>query len=1841
MAQTEHSAEKTGADATLEGGTYEIIRNRLLNHGKALRERLEKLDGSRREIFGAIEQTLLATERITTRHNCVPRDMVSVNGTRFVFGYNVHMGLKTEIQISDVFSVYQYKERQFRQLPWEVLDSGRFEEDLKNLYKYYKDTRFIKFSVIGPHLYMVFRVSKSSRDIKAFKWLIQDSTLTYMDNRSDHEVRFPGQHDFEWTRTTRDDHRPGSHPHVSVRDRVFVETVGGDITFKVEDNTEIGQGIYAEPVENPDQTLDDAEIAYAVMGHIILVRIRPYQEARFRYFIYNDKTRTVCRADDMEQACVQLPDDQGLIFSNGYYLESGELRRFESGMRDMMFESRIASPNGEDFLYVFYDQESGNYALLSYNLIRQQVETPLPCNGFSLFDSGEMILFRADREPVRHHVIQVWQTPYMSGEHAFAEKSDAFLYKVGNPDIVRCMAECNTLIRLINREDLYAALYVDMVKKARDIADAYFWIDNPEAFNLREVLSEIRKAASGAVDEFEKVVRLKKSTADAVARVTDRSREILDRAAPEYMESIDDFVRGLAALRGVRGEIISLGELRHVDTEAVARLDREVSEAVDRMSGLCVEFLLKPEALGPYEARVAEAGEQVESLSRVTDASALQEKTEAASEALEMLIEIVSNLKIEDATQTTRIIDNISAIYSRLNQVRAALKNKKKRLQSIEGVAQFNAQMKLLSQSVINYIDICDTPEKCDEYLTKIMISVEELEGRFADFDEFIGQISEKRDEVYAAFESKKLALAEARNRRATALMDAAERILRGVQNRVATLEEVSAINAYFASDLMIEKVRDIVTQLLEISDTVKADDIQSRLKTIREDTVRQLKDRKELYAEGENIIRFGNHSFSVNTQPLDLTMVLRDGVRMFHLTGTDFFEPVADAAFEATRPVWDMAVISEDKTVYRGEYLAFQMLRAFEAEDGETRTRFGAFSDAEWEEHTRTFMGQRYAEGYVKGVHDRDAAKLCSALVAMHGKIGLLRFSPRARALARLFWHIYFQAWSDETARNLMADKLAAFGAMTQIFPGPGQQENYVAELETMLADFAEKVPLFPDAPVPEAARYLFCELSGFETDAGDEFVISTGAWAVAEGLLSHLRAEGCAESLEKAREKVARIPASEFELVRDWVAGYAATLPAEKDLSDYVDEASVLIFTRNARRMNMPEVSVSADIEGMAGDHPVIREGRYHLNYNRFSEKLSWYEGNVVPRFREYTALRKQLTDEMRETLRLSEFKPRVLTSFVRNRLIDQVYLPLVGDNLAKQIGVAGEGKRTDRMGMLLLISPPGYGKTTLMEYISNRLGIIFMKINGPAIGYQVTSLDPAEAPNASAREEVEKISLALEMGDNVMIYLDDIQHCNPELLQKFISLCDAQRKIEGVYKGRTRTYDLRGKKVAVVMAGNPYTESGEKFRIPDMLANRADTYNLGDIIGDTAEAFKLSYLENALTSNPVLSPLTSRSRKDIHSIMRIAESGDREGIEFDGNYSAEELNEMVSVMEKLITVREVILRVNLEYIRSAAQADEYRTEPPFRLQGSYRNMNRLAERIVPIMNPEEVKTLLLSHYENEAQTLTTGAEANLLKFKKLTGWMDAAETARWAEICRMFKKNQLLRGMDDRDPVTQVVGQLSAFYDGLEGIRGVLASAMKQTDRGMTRIAFAEETLGQLAGLVSAVRAVAASSAKAEKEETPADPVLPPKLEVVNRMPDGYLELVKAQFEMMDAWMEPTFKATRQQAGVLQKLGQEIGNLKAVYQEIIHARQEGGWQDIEKFDVALRVNPKDHKSYYKRGLAWYNKNKVSRALSDFKNALDLQPKNKKYQRIVAHLEAELTTDKGEGENYKSTIW
>ena len=369
---------------------------------------------------------------------------------------------------------------------------------------------------------------------------------------------------------------------------------------------------------------------------------------------------------------------------------------------------------------------------------------------------------------------------------------------------------------------------------------------------------------------------------------------------------------------------------------------------------------------------------------------------------------------------------------------------------------------------------------------------------------------------------------------------------------------------------------------------------------------------------------------------------------------------------------------------------------------------------------------------------------------------------------------------------------------------------------------------------------------------------------------------------------------------------------------------------------------------------------------------------------------------------------------------------------------------------MGLLLLISPPGYGKTTLMEYVAGLLGLVFMKVNGPALGHEVTSLDPAEAPNATARQEVEKINLALEMGNNVMLYLDDIQHTSSELLQKFISLCDGQRRIEGVWNGRTRTYDLRGKKFCVVMAGNPYTESGARFQIPDMLANRADTYNLGDILDGKEDLFALSYLENALTSNRTLAPLAGRDRGDVHKLVRMAQGEQVPTTDLAHGYSGAEAQEIVEVFRRMLAVQKVLLTVNKQYIASASQADAYRTEPPFKLQGSYRNMNKMAEKVVAVMNDDEIERLIDDHYAGESQTLTTAAEANLLKLADMRGRLSEAQRARLDEIRDSFARVQRTGG-SDADPTTRVTGALSGLDLQLKGIREAMQKATADQGTG----------------------------------------------------------------------------------------------------------------------------------------------------------------------------------------------
>ncbi len=1623
--------EITNQNTTLEGGTYEIIRGRLQKQATDLRSRLDQLNSARKTVFGAIETQLIANDRIHTENYCTARDITAI-GRYCIFGYNVHIGLRSGIRLEDVFSIYEFGENTFTERSLDLLQDDKFTTDFQNLYRYYKNASFSRFVVNGTYLYLVFNIGKQGSDFKAFKWLIKEDTLVYVDARSDHEVVFPDQHEFRWQRAQRDFHRQGAHPHVSIMDRVFVETVGGDLTIKVEDNTDDGLGIYREEVEYTEQTLDDAEYYYADLGNLIVLKIRPYQED-FRYFVYNEKMQEVQRIDSLEHSGVLLPDQHGLIFSSGYYLQTGEFKLFSADLNGLRFIKRITSSNGEDFLYIFYSLTDGLYVLMHYNLIEQVVNTPINCHGFTLFPQGELCYFRAEEEATKHHLVQIWQTPFLKGDLVPSEHTDSYLYKVGNKDIVKAMAESHEVLTLCQKEDRYVGLYDDLLRKCTDVLDTYYWIDKTPAFELHTPLLQIRETADLAIEEYEKKLRIERNTAAEIRRVQTKAEELFEKSKRQSFDAVDLFVQMLAELRILRGEVISLKELRYTDLELVDHLETQATEITELLSQDCVAFLLRDDALEPYIEKIAEQEGELEKVTTAKEGKELDAAIDAIGKELELLIEIVSNLKIEDATQTTRIVDNISGMYAKLNQLKAAVKKKQKSLMGTEAIAEFNAQLKLLDQGMINYLDLADSPDKCDEYLTKLMVQLEELEGKFAEFEEFIGTITEKREEIFAAFDSKKTSLLEARNNRTAALQKAAERILKGIQNRVKSISDSSEINGFFAADLMVDKVRDLIQQLIDLEDDNKASAIQTQLKTIQEQALRQLRDRQDLFVDGANIIQLGRHRFPVNVQPLDLTIVRNGNEMAFHLTGTDFFQTIQNEDFQQTQDLWSQSLISENDKVYRSEYLAYQLL---EQEDWQNWNgdREGLV------EMVREAATSRYQEGYVKGIHDEDALSILQALLEVSAGIDLLYFDPEVRACGRVFWKRFMV----EAQQQALHQQLQSAGVLLQVFPDNHEYDFLMEELKVALDDFISSTQLFPNIDTRAVARYLFLELT-----RSDVFIASRSAVECYQAFLQFLEDKKAGKNYRTSVAQLETQPVGQYQLMRKWVQAFMEQ--EQPTAHNWQDEVVSFLFLDDFPQAEVIKANTDLKIEELRGNHPQIEASPYQVSYNDFVQRLRSFTLQTVPRYLAYSELKKGLLMDYRKQLRLEEFKPRVLSSFVRNQLIDQVYLPIFGDNLAKQIGTAGENTRTDRMGLLLLLSPPGYGKTTLMEYIADRLGLVFVKVNGPALGHRVTALDPTEAPNAAARQELLKLNLALEMGNNVMLYVDDIQHCNPEFLQKFISLCDAQRKIEGVYNGQSKTYDLRGKRICVVMAGNPYTESGERFQIPDMLANRADIYNLGDIIGDTEEAFKLSYIENSLTSNSILRKLATKSPQDLPVLLRMLSSGSREGLELEGNHSPEELREYQKVLEMLLQVRDVVLRVNQEYIRSAAIAEEYRTEPMFKLQGSYRDMNKLAEKILPIMNQKELDTLLLSHYEGEAQTLTSGAEANFLKLKELLGILNEEETERWNDILNTFRKNQRFQGINQGEPMAQVLVQMTALTEGLSGIKDVLRNATGYFDGG----------------------------------------------------------------------------------------------------------------------------------------------------------------------------------------------
>ena len=143
----------------------------------------------------------------------------------------------------------------------------------------------------------------------------------------------------------------------------------------------------------------------------------------------------------------------------------------------------------------------------------------------------------------------------------------------------------------------------------------------------------------------------------------------------------------------------------------------------------------------------------------------------------------------------------------------------------------------------------------------------------------------------------------------------------------------------------------------------------------------------------------------------------------------------------------------------------------------------------------------------------------------------------------------------------------------------------------------------------------------------------------------------------------------------------------------------------------------------------------------------------------------------------------------------------------------------------------------------------------------------------------------------------------------------------------------------------------------------------------------------------------------------------------------------------------------------------------------------MNKVTEKVVPAMNAAELERLIVDHYTGEAQTLTTGAEANLLKFGELRGTLTDTQAERWGAIRKEFARQKLMGGADD-DPVARVTGVLAGLADQLGAIQGGIdqgvqgAAAQRQALAGIQQALSTDRKRADLARLSEQLGAVRAA-------------------------------------------------------------------------------------------------------------------------------------------------------------------
>lgn len=1574
------------------------LSKRLSMFANSLDEKAKAVNNERKK-ENKIEQEIIGDIRYKTKSLSTPNDIVCFND-KIVVGLNVDFK-NINIDIDDILPIYDNKGIQEDN---NFLNNKDFISKIKSLMSYNPDTYLFKITVVDNNLYVIFNTSKTRINLKTFQWTNTAGVVTYGGEAVNKKL--DNGNFIQWNAIPADSFNTGILPNKPINDMVFLSIAGGEISFARVNDTKVDRSIFKEKIVS-NQVVSDTKAYLADYEGFIAIKVDLIDEDS-RFYIFNKLSGSINRADGIRNSLVVIGDGDGCVFSNGYLLTKSDEFKIFNVADNYDYQKTIVSPNGEDVMYVFFSKETQDYTIYPYNIVEKEVHQYINASGFTVLDDGTMYISKYQKTPSQIHNLQKMRTPFLSAENFYNLENnrtgDGLFAKVNNSSIVEFLSNVFNIINISRISDNNKNKFMSVTQLISDVKHKSGWTKNyPELNLINDDLDVVNSISLNFIQEIERHGIKKIEDVSRVADATSAVQKFLVINNPELIKDIE----GVAlVVSGIDKEINSIGELESsVEDKAlvdeVNALKTRLFKAKEDAGRRLVEIVANKESFNQFYDIIVEIKSDLEAASSVSVIKSIKDRVDSLSNSIGLINDELAVLDIDDIGDFESIQSSLTGVYSEINMIKGDIERKYNNIFVEENGNRFESSVDLLNQYLSNELSRVSNLTDLEDAHIKVNGRIDSLENQFSGFEEYSFRLSEIRVSLENSVESKRELIINENNKLIIQLEKSFTLNLNSIRGRINKLESVDKLNEFFASDTFVNRAIETAKKIADMGDTVKSESLISKITSLKDSSFRDVRDRQDLYTDGGTFIKLGRNKFPVNRDPFRVNIIHQEDGLYASLSSTDFRRKLTGDV-EQYADIYDMTVSSENDDVSRAEYLAYNLIEKF----GFNYSNINDLIDQGLLlGEIREILSSNIDGGYSVGVHDIDAESIVkSIIVPLSTNIGETMVNNKSyislfETLISLGGDISIDNIRELKNVNDFCKKINNYDPLIEIM-GAKSKHNVkgLSHFEIFNGDF-KAFSLLIDAYDSDENTVL--SISSETNDMADKIIEFSGLGKHKENLGSSYN--GDFSSLFRGIRTSIRLSVDSLGLIVNQDDIYMAVL--------------VKLFSQSNLRMyyfdfEIVESKQNVVVSDLRSRHDKIENGVLNINLENFLSNCKNIKDSVSLRFNELRDIKSKHIREYEKSLSIDSFVAKPISSFIRNRLITNSYLDIIGNNLAKQIGSSGANGSSDQMGLLMLISPPGYGKTTLVEYIASKMGMVFVKINCPSIGYDVKSLDPSEAKDLTSRREIEKINNSFEMGNNVMLYLDDIQHTNPELLQKFISLCDATRTVDGVIDGEQRTFDLKGKKFSIVMSGNPYTESGEVFKVPDMLANRADVYNLGDMLSDQKDLFDMSYIENSLTANDLTRPVAFRDLNDLYEMVDyiLERKPNLSGVKF--NYNQSDLSNITDMVKSMMEIKKVVSKVNQEYILSSTIGDEFRKEPAFKLQGSYRNMNKMVSKLFIGITKKELDDLIMDHYNSESQTLTNAAEENILKFKSIYGNITDDEKIRLEEIREQFidsRKNE----------------------------------------------------------------------------------------------------------------------------------------------------------------------------------------------------------------------------------------